>query len=78
AAARRSGLVDEASVEKLAEQLLSGMTVADVEAGVDLDGMTARGAVLALLWRGAWVAGLTRPLSPLSPHSVLVAGRRAA
>ena len=75
ATARRSGLVDETAVVKLAEQLHPGMTVADVEAGVNLDAATARAAVLALLWRGAWVTDLTYPLTP---HSALVAGTRAA
>ena len=75
AAGRRPGLVEEPAVVKLAEQLQPGMTVADVVAGVDLDAATARAAVLALLWRGAWMTDLTRPLSP---HSALVAGTRAA
>ena len=75
AAARRPGLVDETAVAKLAEQLHPGMTVADVEAGVDLDAATARAATLALLWRGTWVTDLTHPLTP---HSALVAGTRAA
>ena len=75
AAARRPSLVDEAAVVKLAKQLRPGMTVGDVEARVDLDATSARAAVLALLWRGAWVTDLTRPLSP---RSTLVAGTRAA
>lgn len=75
AVARRPSLVHEAAVLKLAEQLQPGMTVAHVEARVDLDAATARAAVLALLWRGAWVTDLTRPLSP---RSTLVAGTRAA
>lgn len=75
ASARRSGLVDEAAVEKLAEKLQPGMTLADVEAGVELDAATARAAALALLWRGAWVTDLTHPLTP---HSALVAGTRTA
>lgn len=75
AAARRSGLVDERAIGKLAEHLRPGMTVADVEGRADLDAAVARAATLALLWRGGWVTDLRRPLSP---HSVLVAGTRAA
>lgn len=75
ASVRRPGLVDESLVVKLAEQLEPGMTIAQVEAGVDLDAATARAAVLALLWRGAWMTDLTRPLSA---DSALVAVRRVA
>lgn len=74
ATARRSALVDETAVEKLVERVRPGMTLAEVEAGVDLDAATARAAVLALLWRGGWVTDLTRPLTS---RSVLTAESRA-
>lgn len=66
ATARRSMLVDEIAVVKLVEHHRPGMTLAEVEAGVDLDPATARAAVLALLWRGRWAADLTRPLTSRS------------
>ena len=75
ATARRPALVNETAIAKLAAHLQLGMTVGEVETGVDLDGATARAATLALLWRGAWVTDLTRPLSN---RSVLQAARRAA
>ena len=75
ATARRSLLVDETAVAKLAAHLQPGMTVAEVEAGVALDATAARAAVLALLWRGRWVTDLARPLSR---QSVLQLGAVAA
>lgn len=66
ATARRPILVDEIAAVKLVEHHRPGMTLADVEAGVDLDPATARAAVLALLWRGRWAADLTRPLTSRS------------
>ena len=64
--ARRRMLVDEIAVVKLVAHHRPGMTLAEVEAGVDLDPATARAAVLALLWRGRWAADLTRPLTSRS------------
>lgn len=75
ATARRSVLVDETAVAKLAAQLQPGMTVAEVEAGVALDATVARAAALVLLWRGRWVTDLTQPLSR---QSVLQPGAVAA
>ena len=75
ATARRSILVDETAVVKLMEHHRSGMTIAEAEAGVDLDPASARAAVLALLWRGRWATDLTRPLTS---RSLLTAGASAA
>jgi len=69
--ARRSVLVDETAVAKLAEHHQPGMTLGEVEASVDVDAVTARAAALALLWRGRWLTDLRQPLSS---RSVLEAG----
>ena len=64
--ARRSVLVDETAVVKLAQHHRPGMTLGEVEASVEADAATARGAALALLWRGRWLTDLTQPLSSRS------------
>lgn len=64
--ARRVRTVDEAALVKVADVAAPGMTLAQLEAAVALDGPTARSAVLALLWSGRWSVDLTRPLSPAS------------
>ena len=64
--ARRARTVDEAALVKVADTAEAGMTLAQLEAIVPLDGPTARAAVLALLWSGRWSVDLDRPLSPAS------------
>lgn len=65
-AARRARTVDEESLGKVADTAEAGMTVAQLEVAVELDGPTARAAVLALLWSGRWTVDFTTPLSPAS------------
>lgn len=75
AAARRAETVDDNVLGKVAASLRPGMSVADAERASQIDHRLARGAVLALLWRGDWATDLTRPLSG---ESVLTAAGRAA
>lgn len=72
-AARRAALVDADAVVEVVEHLRPG--VAEAEGCVDLDGPSARAALLALLWRGEWSTELARPVSG---RSVLGPGIRAA
>jgi len=74
AAGRRADL-REAVLVKVAETLRLGMSVAEAEVASGLDQPEARGALLSLLWRGAWVTDLTRPLSG---QSLLSPGLQAA
>ncbi len=64
--ARRARTVDEEALVKVADAAAPGMTLAQLEAAVALDKLTARAAVLALLWSGRWSVDLARPLSPAS------------
>ena len=64
--ARRARAVDQAALVKVADMAAPGMTLAQLEAAVALDGSTARAAVLALLWSGRWSVNLSKPLSPSS------------
>jgi hypothetical protein len=74
-AARRRLGIEEGTLGKVAGVLRPGMSVAEVERAAGLDAVTARAAVLTLLWRGRWVTDLTRPLSA---GSTLDTGERAA
>jgi hypothetical protein len=65
-ASRRARTVDDAALAKVADAARAGMTLAELEVAVALDGPTARAAVLALLWSGRWSVDLTIPLSPAS------------
>ena len=75
AAGRRTELIDTDALDKVANALRSGMSVAEAEAASGVEPPIARGALLSLLWRGLWTTNLTRPLSP---NSVLTPGVRAA
>lgn len=75
AAGRRLAFIDEDAVVKVAEAGAAGMTLAQVEALVELERGTARAAILALLWSGHWTTDLSRPLSS---SSVLHTARAAA
>ena len=66
AAGRRLAFVDETARVKVAEACAAGMTVAQVEAAVELEPAVARVAVLSLLWFGHVTTDLTRPLSASS------------
>lgn len=76
-AGRRSGLVDEDALVKVAEAGRPGMTVGEAEEAAGVDRRDARSAVLRLLWTGAWTTDLSQPLtarSVLGPVTVMAEG----
>lgn len=72
-AGRRPGLVDEDALVKVAGAACPGMTVGEAEEAAGVDRRDARGAVLRLLWTGAWTTDLSQPLTARSVIGRLVA-----
>lgn len=66
ASGRRIRFLDEDALVKVAAVGSPGMTLAEVEASVELELPTRRTGVLSLLWSGHWSVDLTEPLSPAS------------
>ena len=62
--APRAWTLDEEALVKVADTVEAGITLARLEAAVVLGALTARAAVLALLWSGRRSVDLAIPLSP--------------